>query len=129
MSSPQGISENELKGWYNYANEVVGTLAISFAVTSLQFKEYSAEVATILLLFLVLLYATLANKKKIKFHQDRLARYKGKLSVLFGAGIGAIFFLAGMFCLMFVAFGYDLTLVKGFSLKNGVDCLLDHFFW
>ncbi|HHX8286247.1 TPA: hypothetical protein ACVOYT_004418 [Vibrio diabolicus] len=128
MNSPQDISENELKGWYSYANEVVGTLAISFAATSLQFEKYSAEVATILLLFLVLLYATLAYKKRIRFHQDRVARYKGKLSVLFGAGIGAMFFLAGMFALMAVALGYNLALVEGFSLKNGVDILLNCLF-
>ncbi|EGU37317.1 hypothetical protein VIBRN418_08202 [Vibrio sp. N418] len=128
MSSPQGISESELKAWYGYANEVVGTLAIGFAATSLQFQDYSAEVATILWLFLMSLYVTVSYKKRIRFHQDRLARFQGRFSVLFGAGFEGIFFLVGMTSLAVVALGYDLTLVQGFSLKNaaesGIDLLL-----
>ncbi|RYU63765.1 hypothetical protein ERW51_18250 [Aliivibrio finisterrensis] len=128
MNTPQQVSENELKGWYTYANEVVGTLAIGFTVTSLQFTKYSAEVATVLFLFLFLMYAMLAYKKRIRFHQDRMARYKGKWSVLFEAGFGAIFFLIGMLSLSGVAMGYDLSVIEGFSLKNFIDWLPSYLF-
>ncbi|BCK26022.1 hypothetical protein [Vibrio cholerae] len=126
MSSPQGISENELKVWYGYANEVIGTLAIGFAAASLQFEEYSAEVATIFWIFSIALYVTVSKKKRIRFHQDRLARYKGKFSVLYGAGVGGIFFLVGMTFLVMVAAGYDLSLVKGFSFKSVVEYLVGY---
>ncbi|WP_046007465.1 hypothetical protein [Pseudoalteromonas rubra] len=117
MSTPQGISETAVRAWYMYVNEVIGTLALTSAFTALQFKEHSAEVATFLLFYIMLLHFSMAAKRRIRFHQDRLSRIKGSLSTTIEALLGTLFLLIGVIALTFVALGFDLTYVKGWSLE------------
>ncbi|WP_054546611.1 hypothetical protein [Vibrio splendidus] len=117
MSTPQGISETVVRSWYMYVNEVIGTLALTSAFTALQFKEYSAEVATFLLIYIILLHFSMATKRRIRFHQDRLSRMHGSFSTTVEALLGTLFLLIGMVVLTFVALGFDLTSVKGWSLE------------
>ncbi|MCG6326844.1 hypothetical protein [Vibrio alginolyticus] len=108
MSTPQGISETAVRSWYMYVNEVVGTLALTSAFTALQFKEYSAEVATFLLIYIMLLHFSMAAKRRIRFHQDRLSRMNGSLSTTIEALLGTLFLLIGIVALTFVALGFDM---------------------
>ena len=120
MSTAQDISENAVDSWYEYANEVFGTLTLTAAISALQFKDVSAEIATILLLYIFTLYVVMAYKRKIRFHQDRLSRFNGKVKVTFEALAGTLFFLFGFISLVTVALGVDVSFVKGFSLKSVV---------
>ncbi|MCC4211074.1 hypothetical protein, partial [Vibrio parahaemolyticus] len=117
MSTPQGISETAVRSWYMYVNEVIGTLALTSAFTALQFKEHSAEVATFLMIYIMLLHFSMAAKRRIRFHQDRLSRINGSFSTTIEALLGTLFLLIGVIALTFVALGFDLTYVKGWSLE------------
>ena len=100
-----------------YMNEAIGILALTSALTALQFKEYSAEVATFLLAYLLLLHLSMAFKRRIRFHQDRLSRFNGWLPTTIEALLGTPFLIVGMLALTFVALGFDLAWIKGWSLE------------
>ena len=117
MNTPDGIATEKLKSWYEHLNEVVSILLMTSAVTALQFKEHSAEVATLMMLFIFLLVAVIAQKKRIKFYQDRMKRIKGNFQVTLSTLLSCSFFFLGLSSVLAVSLGYGLDDITGFSLK------------
>ncbi|HCH5065408.1 TPA: hypothetical protein NKY06_004488 [Vibrio parahaemolyticus] len=118
MNDPESISENVVYGWYEYLNEIMGVLFFSAAIASLQFPHHSSEIATISLIFLFILGMSLASKREVKRHTQRLKRYKGDFLLVLVSWAKTPAFMLGLFALISVAVGFNTSHVEGLSLNN-----------
>lgn len=118
MDDPQTFSESRLVAWYDYLNEILGVFCFTAALTALQFGTYSAEVATVSLIFIALLSGSISSKNEVQKHHERVERYIGSYKVTLLAFLKAPVFLIGMGTLVGVAAGLDLSAIEGFSLKS-----------
>lgn len=118
MNDPKTLSENRLLAWYDYLNEIFGVLCFTAALSALQFESYSAEVASLSLLFIIVLGVSLSSKNEVKKHQERVERYIGCYKITMLALFKTPVFVIGMVMLVGVAAGLDLSIIKGVSLKS-----------
>ncbi len=118
MNDPEQISEITVFGWYDHLNEVFGVFVFYCGSCSLQFGKYSAEVATVSLLFLCLLGFSLGSKREVNRHTERLHRYKGRIGLAITLWLKTPVFVFGVLALSFVAIGSNTKHLAGFSLGN-----------
>ena len=117
-NDPQSISQERLSSWYCFLNEVISVLAFTAALTSLQFGEKAPEVATVSLIFIGFLSYSLGSHRGVRLDDQRLVRYLGGLRVFVNSIRSTPVFCIGIGALVAVAFGADLTIIDGFSLKH-----------
>ena len=115
-------SNEKLENWHNYyLDEVFGVLTFTAGLTALQFGFYASEIATISLLFIVLLAFSIGRKQGINNLQSDFKQRHGRikaLTIYFKSPV----FLAGIVFLFAVASGMmDATILEGFSLKSWFD--------
>lgn len=115
-------SNEKLENWHNYyLDEVFGVLTFTAGLTALQFGFYASEIATISLLFIVLLAFSIGRKQGINNLQSDFKQQHGRikaLTIYFKSPV----FLAGIVFLFAVASGMmDATILEGFSLKSWFD--------
>tara|TARA_B100002049_G_C15818366_1_gene265916 strand:- start:78 stop:437 length:360 start_codon:yes stop_codon:yes gene_type:complete len=117
MNDPQQISEEAVFNWYSYLDKVFSILYFTAAITALQFEEHSAEIATISLIFLVMLAFSMARDREIKKHTQRMQRYKGKTYMLFIGFFKSPIFVISLSMLVCVACDVlTLDFIEGFKL-------------
>ena len=118
MDDPQQISEVKVYDWFGYINEILGVLCFTASITALSFKNQSAEIATITLIFIVILSFSIGFNKDIRRHIERLERYKSSSQVSFLGFVKTPVFFIGFSVLVSVACGLNLSFIQGFSLQN-----------
>ncbi len=119
MNDPEKISEDVVYGWYNHMDKAFSTLFFTAGIGALQFSKQADEIATISLLFFLMLAFSLAKSRDVKRHIERLERYKGGIYMFFIAWLKTPVFLTSAVFLVLIATGMVTPdTLDGFSLKD-----------
>ncbi|XNT04668.1 hypothetical protein AB6D20_026120 [Vibrio splendidus] len=110
-------SRKKLYSWYEYLNEIISVLCFTAAITALQFGKHSAEIASISVIFILILGNSLSSQRQIYNHDQSVSSEQGGRALFFVGLSKTPSFWLGMGCLIAVALGANLTMLEGFSFK------------